>query len=371
MAKGNLFQGMARGKIGDVVFYRMNGEQMSRVRNRNPKNPRSNEQLYQRAVISTVMKAYSEGKDIYDHAFEGYTVGEGCMRRFNSVNSRILRSQLVTDINTDRALNSQLGRFVWPKSDVSVPINGLQVSEGSAQQNMFNVAPNAITFTPWKANEKAADYLKRMGTTAGDLYTFVFHLATDEIVYKPTWSNSNLAIGRESSFGWIRLTVKDLGTSNPTMISATWNDLFLVETSGPMVQINQTGTLPESSDSEPEPINITFDKDYTYGVAAVIRSRLDIDIRSTSYMEPYLSMDYGISSGFVLEVWKDETQKVGVSELILEGGDLGRQVAAANSQSRTGLPEQISEEAELANEPVDEGGTPKRARAKGSSNPKE
>ena len=74
MAKGNLFQGMGRGKVGDVVFSRLNGEQISRVRNRHPKNPRSNSQLFQRAIMATVMQAYSAGKAIFDHSFEGYAV---------------------------------------------------------------------------------------------------------------------------------------------------------------------------------------------------------------------------------------------------------------------------------------------------------
>ena len=43
------------------VFSRLNGQQVSRVRNRNPKNPRTNAQLYQRAIMATVMQAYSAG----------------------------------------------------------------------------------------------------------------------------------------------------------------------------------------------------------------------------------------------------------------------------------------------------------------------
>ena len=75
MSKGNLFQGMARGSVGDVTFTRVNGQQVARVRNRKPKNPRTNKQLYQRAIMATVMRAYSAGRAIFDHSFEGVKFG--------------------------------------------------------------------------------------------------------------------------------------------------------------------------------------------------------------------------------------------------------------------------------------------------------
>ena len=91
MAKGNLFQGMGRGKVGDVVFSRLNGQQIARVRNRNPKNPRTNAQLYQRAIMATVMQAYSAGIAIFDHSFQGKEVGAQNQRRFMALNAKLLR----------------------------------------------------------------------------------------------------------------------------------------------------------------------------------------------------------------------------------------------------------------------------------------
>jgi hypothetical protein len=94
MAKGNLFQGMARGAVGDVVFSRLNGQQVSRVRNRQPANPQTNAQLYQRAIMATVMQAYSFGKKIFDHSFEGKKKGSECQNAFLSLNSLKLRSAI-------------------------------------------------------------------------------------------------------------------------------------------------------------------------------------------------------------------------------------------------------------------------------------
>lgn len=91
MAKGNLFLGQGRGKVGDVVFYRLEGEQVSRSRNRSPKNPRTAIQLAQRVIMNTVSKAYSLFQELADHAFEGLTQGAANQRQFIKDNNDMLR----------------------------------------------------------------------------------------------------------------------------------------------------------------------------------------------------------------------------------------------------------------------------------------
>ena len=63
--------GNASGKLADVVLYRNAGAQVARLRVRNPKNPRSEQQLIQRVIQSTASKAYSVLQAICNHAFEG------------------------------------------------------------------------------------------------------------------------------------------------------------------------------------------------------------------------------------------------------------------------------------------------------------
>lgn len=96
MATGNMFQGMARGAVGDVVFSRANGVQVSRVRNRNPRNPRSDSQLVNRTILSTLSKAYSALRVIADHSYEGFSTGIQSQSEFMRQNQRVLR-QLVED----------------------------------------------------------------------------------------------------------------------------------------------------------------------------------------------------------------------------------------------------------------------------------
>ena len=85
--KGSLLLGTARKKLGDVVFYRSNGEQQARVRV-TPKNPQSSRQAAVRAIMATVAIAYSWLQDICDHSFQGVEYGQKSMRRFLALNQR-------------------------------------------------------------------------------------------------------------------------------------------------------------------------------------------------------------------------------------------------------------------------------------------
>lgn len=325
MAKGNLFQGMARGKVGDVVFYRMNGWQMSRIRNRRPKNPRTNEQLYQRAIIATTMKAYSAGKEIFDHSFQGYTIGEGCMRRFNSVNARILRSQLSNDIDNNLVDENAVGRFVAPKSLYPVAQIGLQVSEGTIKNTLTRVVqlegninqPQFVTVNAQNAGITANEYFEALGISAGDLFTLVaFVTNLNKAVYSPNWSNSIYSKQYETAFGWVRMRVKENIADTITMASATLADVFEIESDGSVLTLD--GSKPFRQGGTIGAVNIFNSGTMNF---AIIRSRLDQDIRSTEYLTPIRPAKYGISSNNVLEAWKDEIEKIGNSELILEGGE--------------------------------------------------
>lgn len=371
MAKGNLFLGMGRGKVGDVVFYRMNGRQMSRVRNRDPKNPRSNEQLYQRAVIATVMKAYSIGKEIYDHSFQGYTVGEGCMRRFNSVNARILREQLAVDVNDNYGSNNVLGRFVWPKSTEAVPFPGMQVSEGTLTNNLIEIEQSqpydgiSYKFADTTATETAQAYFSRLGINPGDIFTFVFHMV--DFTNKSFTFNvgsSVKQIGYSSKFFFVRLILKDNIPTTP-ISTATIDQLFILEQSSPLLKLE---TINQMFNAEGKGENLQFTGSYANGgVSACIRSRLDIDVRSTAYMRFYGDSDFGINSNWVLPVWQSEVQKIGTSELILEGGDLDVEIHPFSDDAAI---EVQREKNQLANYPTTE--APRRtARHKGTTNTKE
>lgn len=72
MAKGNIILGYLRGSIGDITFFRANGQQLSRARNRAPANPRTVGQMDQRAKMACAVKFFTQvGANFFKYAFEG------------------------------------------------------------------------------------------------------------------------------------------------------------------------------------------------------------------------------------------------------------------------------------------------------------
>jgi hypothetical protein len=327
MAKGNLFLGMGRGSIGDVTFYRADGQQLSRVRNRRPKNPKTEAQLYQRAIMATVVKAYQAGKAIFDHSFEGFSVGAQNQRQFMSLNAKMLRQLVATDINTPIATNSQKARVVAP--GVSVPVaNPFIISRGSYQQNLFSYDANAHTYIlpAIQANETVKAFAERVGLKAGDIFTIVAFAEKKDIAYQSNLWDDVLASLNYCSFGWVRMIVKS-GLSNVNDPFTELSQIFTFESSGGDFDATQSG-ISELGPNEPiglDGILISTD-DYTLtGGIGMIRSRLDQDLRSDSVINMIYGSNadnmFGIVSDYILDEWQNSTTNVGSSELILEGGN--------------------------------------------------
>lgn len=71
MAKGNLFLGTAAKSVGDVVMYRREGAQVSRVRVRKIANPKTDAQCLQRAFMSACVKFYQPLANVLDRSWQG------------------------------------------------------------------------------------------------------------------------------------------------------------------------------------------------------------------------------------------------------------------------------------------------------------
>lgn len=315
MAKGNLFQGMARGKVGDVVFSRLDGQQVSRVRNRAPRNPRTNAQLMQRAIMATIMQAYSQGKEIFDHSFQGKVVGSGCQRRFMELNTKMLRSGIASCIDNGTALADQLYRTISPKAKTSVP-NMYIVSEGNYDNDLLN-ADGSFKANPLE-NETVAEYCARLGIKAGDYYTYLGFANEAEDVFKVVDSTDNYGTLKKCHFFFVRLKVKESALSDTTTLTAnSTKSLFFVvdKMSGTEAVAGLSGIKMS------EPLSLGFEiGDYGY-TEGVIRSRFDQDLRSECQLEiPTDGIDTGIVATYVLDAWKQGTEQLGDSDLILEGG---------------------------------------------------
>lgn len=315
MAKGNLFLGMGRGSVGDVTFYRADGQQISRARNRNPRNPKTNAQLIQRAISATIVQAYKAGSIIFDHSFEGKSVPAGSQRAFLSTNMRKLREQVLREINLEPA--SQFSSVVSPRAVYPVP-NAYRISEGSLVQNLFVPGYDSDGWpaaTPVAAleGETISAYLSRLNIVPGEIFTVV------SLGVITTDAGRNSLISPQCTFGFMRLTVKTAAaTSTTTMAAATFQDIFDIDSAGavlPTTRLFTQGIFISDLDIAGS----------TAGGIGVIRSNENSGLRSSSDMWLPDGTDvnpvWGVSPGNLLAAWSQDSGAVD-SELILEGGQI-------------------------------------------------
>ena len=182
MAKDNLFLGTARGSVGDIVFSRLDGQHIARVRNRAPRNPHSPAQMVQRIIMSTVGKAYCLMQDISDHSFEGFSQSQGSQREFMRVNVTMLRD-VCADVLAypveEIIKSSRLTNFSF-KNDYGAVLNRYMISAGTLPsldlvREVEGVAP-VLAFDFGEKTQQTITYqdiITLLGLQRGDQLTFI------------------------------------------------------------------------------------------------------------------------------------------------------------------------------------------------------
>ena len=183
MSKGNLFLGFGRGKVGDVVFSRQNGEQVTRARNRSPKNPKTALQLAQRVVMKTNSLAYSLVQDIANHSFQGFAEGTESQSQFTKRNVELLRAVIADEINSGDPkviLNSLEVNFAT-NAETMAPVNPYIISEGKIPTIPVSFGDpgtgNRVFFIPRSTGAETPTYqqiVDLLGLQQGDQLTFCF-----------------------------------------------------------------------------------------------------------------------------------------------------------------------------------------------------
>lgn len=171
MSKGNLFMGNASGKLADVVLYRNAGAQVARLRVRNPKNPRSEQQLIQRVIQSTASKAYSVLQAICNHAFEGKqsrTANQSEFMRLNVARDRYRVSVAPMGWRSLSNFNSR---------DLVEPLaNNYIVASGSIPEMQFSGDGQAFTIgagSGLTSEDTYQEVCDKLGLLAGDQITIL------------------------------------------------------------------------------------------------------------------------------------------------------------------------------------------------------
>lgn len=175
MARHNMLLGQARGKVGDLIFSRLQGKQIVRSKAAEVANPRTYGQNVQRALFATATVAGKFMNDLVDHTFDTTVDGADDRNRFTSLNVAKLRTMLS---NGDTV-------HILEKGGNAFAPNSYIISEGD--QGTMPLLANDIILTGREVDGhnliKVAD-LKQLfpKTNAGTQFTFVAAYVNDQDV---------------------------------------------------------------------------------------------------------------------------------------------------------------------------------------------
>ena len=357
MAKGNIYQGMGHGSIGDTVLSRLNGIQVSRIRNRIPRNPRTAKQLYQRAVMATVMRAYTAGSEIFDHSFERYTRGAQCQHRFFHRNCSQLRSLLAADLDAGGMIGAQRTMFGAPGINSPTPSPYI-ISEGSLPAGMITQNSNYsesygtidvnVAFTIYDNPDGRYTYAQTAQMLIDDRILFPDDILTlcwfaEDFTSLPEFEvrgyNTGFTKQYPGGFGYVRIGFNENVLDNNTTAPLTpivvgdgtsgANGGFFTVTGyrgygASVVAQNIIGFSRYKGLSINDLMQPAGWSSEIYGgFMGVIRSRKDTQLRSTTKMiysarRNNVFAPFGIVSSFILQAWQQGTETIGVSDAILE-----------------------------------------------------
>ena len=165
MAKGNMFIGNGRGKVGNLVVSTRAGEQITRVYQPQVANPKSYAQMLQRAKFANSVKFYKKAvQNFFKFAYEDKKKTESDYNAFMRHN--VMNSALLTKVNVDNAYFPALGRWVMSSGSLPNPFN-LEAAESAGfefENDGFDGSANI---------GQISSSLIGQGFNTGDIITFV------------------------------------------------------------------------------------------------------------------------------------------------------------------------------------------------------
>lgn len=170
MAKGNMLLGYSRGSVGDLVFKRVKGQQVTAPRNRNPKNPKTRAQMTQRSIFASAIEFFKRGQqNLFQFAFESKGVHQSDYNAFMSVNAK--NGIYVTPSQIKNARFPMVGNYIMSQGSLVRDLVGKTTPTGNAlflvgdKLNMYSFAEEFATIGALSIE------LKKYGFLEGDIVT--------------------------------------------------------------------------------------------------------------------------------------------------------------------------------------------------------
>ena len=349
MAKSKSFFGLRRGSTKSHTYSILNGQQITKDRVQTVANPKTQKQQYQRAIMATVMAAYSEMKEIEDHAFQGKKKGSENQREFMSRNLVAMRNAFLQYQDNNTAVANQKFFAVGPKTPTVLPAEWI-LSHGTMEEQGFLtyedgnhsiVTPNIVSY-----REVSGGYSSTLGEIADDLgiipgmqITFVCVNATNgPRIYEV--DSADYAGYHDFKFRYCRLVFKYFDRNKAVAAAqaslSSLYEAFLLEVidndrTTPSFATSLKGDYSSGQgdsyftyDAEELLVGAAFDETLTGGIG-IITSMVDGSERSSSKMEvrslANRAQAVGLSWNWVPLAWQNAGANLGESELYLEGGN--------------------------------------------------
>lgn len=147
--------GYARGAVGDLVFSRVKGNQVTKARNRQPSNPKTSKQVYQRAKFINAVRFYQRGvQNLFKFAYEDKTAQESDFNAFMRHNTA--RAIPVGKNASEEAIYPAISNWITsfgslngPQAVIGNTVNIESASEGSQGRlyanGVYNFSPTTET----------------------------------------------------------------------------------------------------------------------------------------------------------------------------------------------------------------------------------
>lgn len=349
MAKSKSFFGLRRGSTKSHTYSILNGQQITKDRVQTVANPKTQKQQFQRAIMASVMAAYSEMKEIEDHAFQGKKKGSENQREFMSRNLVAMRNAFLQYQDNNIVVANQKYFAVGPKTPTVLPAEWI-LSHGTMEEQRFLdyedgdhffYTPNLVSFRNVSGGlestvgEIAADF----GIVPGMQITFLCVNATNgPRIYEV--DSANYAGYHDWKFKYCRLVFKNYDASEVvgSAIDDTTN-LVMGFLDKAIDTDKSTPSLVEALENQLDRVDDTnrwnidaeillsaagFDETLTGGIG-IITSMVDGVERSSSKMQVRSTANraqaLGLSWNWVPLAWQNAGANLGESDLYLEGGN--------------------------------------------------
>lgn len=207
MATGNMLQGQARGKVGDIVFSVVKGQQVSKVYNAKPANPKTDAQITQRVKLGAAVGFYKRNTQFFPFAFQKQA-------KESDYNAFVRENINVSPyISRQGVVGNQIIPAPYQMTRGNLPeVATKDIFVDAANKNfVYTISASGIT-----ATSKIKALMGSLGAQVGDMLSFYYVASTIE-------SASSLVASNKILRGYAKYTFK-VDDLEKTVSEVDWDE---------------------------------------------------------------------------------------------------------------------------------------------------